>query len=191
MKVIHLFFSFLHHLLFSIGLSELAKLHNLRNLNIGDNTHITSEGVTAVINGCPALEYLDFSDCARVDKSTAIAIANNLPNLEILNAEFCEKFCTDETLEVLSHGHNSKLQKLLLMGGLISDKGISALASAPFKDTLRILDFRRNASIEKAGYNLLFSQFQLDSLDGVPTTHLQGKDVGDFFVQLRMTQMYG
>lgn len=175
------------HYVLNLALKAISKLANLRDLNIGDNTHITSAGVIEVVTNCKKLERLDISGCNRIDGTLAEPLAKNCENLEFLNAEFCVDFITDQTLQVFSKGNLKKLRQLLLMGGSVTDEGIRVLATSPLNVTLRILDLRRNNEIQTEGYNYLSDYMKLDEIDGCVKDQLP-ENIGEYFLLIRKMQ---
>jgi hypothetical protein len=153
-------------------------------LCVGDNEHFTSEGLSAIVQSCPLLEYLDFTDCRLVDDTLAPVIAEHAHHLQTLLAEFCGKFITDETLTALSRGKCSSLQQLDLVNGTLSDDGIRSLSHAPFKSTLKSIDLRRNEDLSQDSYSLLARDLLLEEIDGVLLSTIRD-DIASFFMQKR------
>ena len=68
-------------------------------MNIRDCYKITDEGLRALANGLPQLQYLDISNCNNITDEGIIALANGLRQLQSLDITGCDNI-TDEGREI-------------------------------------------------------------------------------------------
>lgn len=69
-----------------------------------------------------------------------------------LICEFCPEFANDSTLFELRSGHNSRITKLVLGNGTVTDSGVDHIIASPFASALRKIDLRRNNEVTQSGY---------------------------------------
>ncbi|KAK2964108.1 hypothetical protein BLNAU_639 [Blattamonas nauphoetae] len=171
------------------ALHSISRLTDLKWICLGDNQNFSNDGVTEVLKGCEQLETLDITLCTNVTSALAASIAEHGKMLKELIAEFCPAFATNDALTTIAGGQCRQLEKLIMGNGTASDEGIEALFISPLKDTLTILDFRRNAEIQQSGYDKIRLFPNIQEIDGVPVSSLPEEDTGAYFINKRA--MYG
>ncbi|KAA6394138.1 MAG: hypothetical protein EZS28_010337 [Streblomastix strix] len=177
------------------ALRHISRLENLRWLNVGDNPNFTAEGLTEIVDKCNKLTHLELTLCPKVGpigtiNKLAYSIANQGLEITELICEFCPEFANDSTLFELRSGHNSRITKLVLGNGTVTDSGVDHIIASPFASALRKIDLRRNNEVTQSGYDRLHSSLNLlTELDGIPMQNLPEHDVGQFFICKR--SMFG
>ncbi|KAK2949110.1 hypothetical protein BLNAU_15951 [Blattamonas nauphoetae] len=171
------------------ALFSISKLQNLKWICLGDNLNFSNEGVAEILKKCEHLETLDITLCPRVTSELAASITEHGKQLKELIAEFCPEFATNETLTTLANGQCRQLEKIVLGNGRVSDEGIEALFISPLRNTIKILDLRRNGDIQHAGYDKIRLFANIEEIDGVSINSLPEQDTGAYFINKRA--MYG
>lgn len=93
--------------------------HDLTKLILMNLNQITSEGIKALVEGCPLLETLVFKNCEQIDDQ-ALEYISKLPKLRQLALTNCAKV-TDKGMISLDLTRQKHLQKLYLSGTQLKD----------------------------------------------------------------------
>ena len=113
----------------------------------------------------------------------AADIALYCQNLVTLRAEFCPLFATDALLIALTIKPSSKLERLYIGNGKVTNIGASELASNS-EHKYKEIDIRRNRDVTADGYNII-NTICTEAVDGVSTDIFIAQDCGRYFMDKR------
>ncbi|EGD83158.1 hypothetical protein PTSG_03789 [Salpingoeca rosetta] len=86
----------------NVGFSQLGQCHNLQDLNLSDCCILRDAAIKAIVEGCPALIYLNLACCGITDLSLKY-LSKHCVNLSYLSLACCENI-TDAGCMYLTEG---------------------------------------------------------------------------------------
>ena len=104
------------------GVKYLSELTKLEDLTLQCCRHITSQGLTHLVNSCTDIKYLNLTGCHLFDLS-GVKSEKGLKHLEKLNMMGC-KLTNDSCLRVLSEWTCNLKELVLAFSDMISDEGV-------------------------------------------------------------------